>query len=348
MSLAHPSPSYRITLGAKDITPLVDARLVSLQLTECRGDEADRLDITLSDHDSAVELPEREATLALAIGWADDGLVDKGTFVVDEVEHCGAPDVVTIRARSAELTQALRTRAERSYHATTLGEIMRGVAARHQLEARIDADLAARAIAHIDQTNESDINFVSRLARLHDAVATVKRGKLLFLPILGTTTSAGLRMPQMSLTRASGDRHRYHTSGRDAYSGVRAYWHDPKRAKRRGVLVGQSGNAKRLRDSFANEADARAAAVAEWRRLQRGAATFEITLALGAPELAPQTPVRVRGYKPQIDAAEWLAVRVSHAIDDAGFTTRVELENGEADASEAGEVTDDVADEIPD
>lgn len=191
---------------------------------------------------------------------------------------------------------------------------------RHRLTARVDAALGARQIQHIDQTNESDLNFVTRLARLHDAVATIKHERLLFLPIMGTTTSTGESLPVVEITRADGDNHRYHTSDRDAYSGVRAYWHDPKQAKRRGVLIGRSGNAKRLKESFANEADARAAAQAEWRRIQRGAATFELTLALGQPMLAPQSPVRVRGWKPQIDDTEWLTIKVCHSMaSDGGF-----------------------------
>jgi phage protein D len=50
------------------------------------------------------------------------------------------------------------------------------------------------------------------------------------------------------------------------------------------------------------------------------------TLALGRPELYPQTPVRVSGFKPDIDALSWLAKRVTHTIADGGFTTALELE----------------------
>lgn len=338
---AHPAPSYRLRMGDRDITPAIDARLISLTLTECRGGEADQLDVTLTDHDGAMEIPAKGRTLQLAIGWAGTDLVDKGSFTVDEAEHSGAPDQVTFRARSAELQQSLRTRVERSHHGQTLGIIVSQVAARHRLVARVDAKLGARVIAHIDQTNESDLNFITRLAKLHDAVATVKQGRLLFLPIVGTTTSSGASMPVVQLTRGDGDSHRYHTSDREAYSGVRAYWHDAKRAKRRGVLIGKSGNAKRLKESFANEADARAAAQAEWRRIQRGAATFELTLALGQPKLTPQTPVRVRGWKPQIDDTEWLAIKVAHSMTgDGGFTTRVELETAGAAAAESSRVQD--------
>ncbi|SDI77814.1 phage late control D family protein [Variovorax sp. OV700] len=336
----YPSPSYRITLGDRDITPTVDARLISLTLTECRGDEADQLDLTLDDSDGALEIPSKGVTLSLAFGWAGAPLIDKGTFVVNEAEHSGAPDQITIRARSADLGKDLRERKEQSWHRTTLGAILNAIAQRNSLKARVDAKLAGKEVAHIDQTNESDLNFVTRLAKRYDAVATVKKGMLLFLPIVGTTTSKGEALPTITITRADGDSHRYHTSDREAYSGVRAYWHDSKGAKRRSVLVGQSGNAKRLKEAHASEADARAAAQAEWRRIQRGAATFELTISLGQPLLAPQTPVRVRGFKPQIDDTEWLTIKTCHSFGDSGYTTKGELEVAgaarEAVSTEAG------------
>lgn len=323
----HPQPSYRIKLGDRDITPAVDARLISLTLTECRGDEADQLDLCLDDSDGALEIPSKGVTLSLAIGWAGEPLMDKGTFVVDEAEHSGAPDQITIRARSAELSKNLRDRKEQSWHRTTLGEILDEVARRNQLTLRVDATLAGQVVTHIDQTNESDINFVTRLAKRHDAVATIKKGLLLFLPIDGTTTSKGDALPLIRITRADGDSHRYRTSERDAYSGVRAYWHDPRRANRRSVLAGLSGNAKRLKESYATEADALAAAQAEWRRIQRGAATLELALARGEPTLMPQSPVRATGWKPDIDNTQWLAVKVCHTLEaDRGLSSRIEME----------------------
>ena len=322
----HPQPSYRITLGDRDITPTVDARLISLTLTECRGDEADQLDLCLDDSDGALEIPRKGVTLSLAIGWAGQPLVDKGTFVVDEAEHGGVPDQLTLRARSADLGQHLRERKEHSWHRTTLGKILEAIAQRNQLKARVDSALAGQDVAHVDQTNESDLNFVTRLAKRYDAMATIKKGLLLFLPITGTTTSKGEALPTIEITRADGDSHRYHTSDREAYSGVRAYWHDPGNAKRRSVLVGLSGNAKRLKEGHATGADALAAAQAEWQRLQRGAAGFELVLATGLPTLMPQTSVRVSGFKAQIDRIDWLAIKTCHSFADSGYITRVEFE----------------------
>lgn len=324
------APAYRVSLDGRDITPTIDPRLVSLTLTQCRGDEADQLDLVLDDADGELAVPRTGVALSLALGWvganADAELVDKGQFIVDEVEHGGAPDVLQIRARSADLRGALRNRIEQSWHDTTLGDVARTIAGRNGLRLSIDAGLGSTSIAHVDQANESDIGFLSRLAQRYDAVATVKVGRLVLLPINGARTASGAQMPALTLSRQAGDQHRFHVADRDAYTGVRAYWHDSKRAKQVNVLVGTSGNAKRLREGHATEADALAAAQAEWQRIQRGAATFELTLAVGLPGADAQRPLAVTGFKPEIDGTDWLVTRVVHAISDSGFTTRLEAQ----------------------
>lgn len=338
------SPAFRVTLpNGQDITPTLNPRLVSLTLTEARNNEADQLDLVLDDSDGKLKLPSKGQTLSLSIGWAGQTLVGKGSFEVTEITHTGSSgqaDQLHINAKSADLGSTLRNRADRSYHATALGAIVQQIAARHSLSPRIDAALSAKPVAHIDQTGESDLAFLTRLAKRYDAVATIKQGRLLFLPIQGTKTSQGDSLPTLAIARADGDGHRYHTSDRDHYTGVRAYWHNPGHAKRKGVLVGKKGSTKNLPDTYANQEDARAAAVAEWRRLQRGAATLELTLALGRPTLCPQTPVTVSGYKPEICATRWQATHTTHTISDGGYTTRVELENADADTAEGGTVAD--------
>lgn len=55
-------------------------------------------------------------------GDVTPGLVDKGSFKVDEVAHSEAPDVVTIRARSVDFTSDLKTRRkELARHAARRG-----------------------------------------------------------------------------------------------------------------------------------------------------------------------------------------------------------------------------------
>jgi phage protein D len=64
----------------------------------------------------------------LWLGWDDTGLIDKGSFTVDETEHSGAPDTLSIRARSADLRGGLKAKKERSFDATTLGTVIGAIA----------------------------------------------------------------------------------------------------------------------------------------------------------------------------------------------------------------------------
>lgn len=437
MNAPHPQPAWTLTVEGSDITAQVAARLVSLTLTDNRGFETDQLDLVLDDTDGALALPPRGAPIRLALGWAGSGLIDKGGYTVDEIEHGGAPDQLTIRARSADMRGGLTTQMERSFDATTLGAIVETIAAENDLEAVVAADLAAQPIAHLDQTNESSANLLSRLASLFDAIACVKDGKLLCLRAGMGRTASGRPLPAATIERGDGDQHRFSLAERDTATAVRATWYDndggtkgeivwdaeaeaiaqgkrrpvaspvaasaPKfkalsgtynsrtKAQRAAIkawkalkpkdgwdgvkaaytdrvnktsgevpygradeakkhasaqrqaasdaekIAGPANeekpdfnhsadNVKTLRHVYANKENAQRAARSEYLKLGRGTASFSITLAHGRPELLPDMPVQVRGFKRAINDTDWIATRLTHNLTDAGLTTAVELE----------------------
>jgi phage protein D len=322
-----PAPTYCITLDGEDITPRFNPRLQQLTLTDNRDGEADQLDITLTDHDGALAIPRKGVRLTLALGFKDGELVDKGAFIVDEVEHSGPPDVLTIRARSAELTQQFRRRRDESWHGKTLGNIIETIASRNNLKPSIDGGLAEQVINHIDQTSESDIAFVMRLGRRFDAVATVKNGTLLFLKISNTVTSQGNTLPMLTIARSETQNHRYNAADRDSYTGVRAFYDDKNTASRHSVTEGSEENPKELATLYADAKEAQDAAQSEFQQMERQTAILSLTLATGRPDLMTQTPVTVQGFKDEINAVTWLAVKVSHSLSaGSGLITSVELE----------------------
>lgn len=324
-ALTYGYPIYRVVVDGRDITTDVVARLISLTLTDNRGLEADTLDIQLSDHDGLLNLPPKDASVRLWLGWSHSGLVDKGSFTVDEVEHSGAPDVLTIRARSADLRKGLATKREHSWHAKTLGDIVTTIAKQYALQPLIDVALAAIGLPHLDQAGESDLNLLSRLAQDNDAIASVKAGRLLMLPTGAAKSASGLNLGHITLTRADGDQHRYVNANRDAYTGARAYYYETNSAERKEALAGSDENAKTLRTTFTDRASAERAARAEWRRLQRGSATLSYTLAKGRPDLIPELTYTLAGIKPTIDGIVWLGGNVVHNVTPEGYTGTLEL-----------------------
>ncbi|MBS8268593.1 hypothetical protein DYI26_07605 [Halomonas litopenaei] len=107
------------------------------------------------------------------------------------------------------------------------------------------------------------MHFLTRLAERYDAIATVKAGRLLFIPEGTGTTAGGTEIPTILLTRQAGDQHRYSVTDCDAYTGVVAQWHDEGAAEPREVVATSDDEPKRLRPTYATEGDALAAAQSE-------------------------------------------------------------------------------------
>ncbi|WP_419246795.1 phage late control D family protein [Serratia sp. NFX21] len=340
-------PAFGVLLGGKALAVL-DERIMSLEMTDNRGFEADELTITVDDSDGQLQLPPRGAELSASLGWRGEALVYKGVFIVDEVAHSGPPDTMTITARSADFRDEFNVKREVSWHDVTVERVVSAIARRYSLKAIISEQLMGLEIDHADQTQESDMSFLTRMAEMLGAIATVKNGSLLFILPGGGVSASGEALPSFAITRSSGDRHSFRIADRDAYTGVRAYWLDLEFGKKKKVTVkkrksekkkverssnregdyldGEDGNVYVLRKTYNNEMAAKRAAAAKWQQLKRGAAEFTLTLAYGRADLYPEMHGTVTGFKTDIDKQDWIIARASHSIDGNGFTTRLEFE----------------------
>lgn len=157
---------------------------------------------------------------------------------MDEIDYSWSPRRLTIRAKGAPVSESLGERKERSWHDKTLGVIATTIAKEHGLTPMISGLLKDQVIAHIDQTNESDINFLSRVAKVNDAICTVKSERLLLSPVAACTSVSGTAIPEQIIALSDQDTGRYHSDDRGRYNGVRAYWHDPGASRRKSVLAG--------------------------------------------------------------------------------------------------------------
>ncbi|KDY66797.1 phage major tail tube protein [Escherichia coli] len=271
--------------------------------------------------------------------------------VLYEVDLINMVEIVDgVRARSADFRETLNPRREKSWHKTTVGEVVKEIAARHKLKMALGKDLSDKPVEHIDQTNESDGSFLMRLARQYGAIASVKNGNLLFIRQGQGKSASGKPLPVITITRKDGDSHRFTLADRGSYTGVIASWlhtREPAKkesttvkrkrrtakqkkepeAKQGDYLVGTDENVLVLNRTYANRGNAERAAKMQWERLQRGVASFSLQLAEGRADLYTEMPVKVSGFKQPIDDAEWTITTLTHTVSpDNGFTTSLELE----------------------
>lgn len=358
----HLTPAAELTIDGRRFGTQAMSRIISISLTDKRGFEADELTIELDDHDGTIAIPKTGSKITLKLGYQETGLVEKGEYLVSEFTASGSPDRLSITARAADLAEALAEQVEKSWHKQTLYQIIETIAKKHKYEYIISKDYQNQKIEHIDQTNESDASFMSRLAEQYDAIATIKNGKLLFIPAGESQTASGQPIQPTTITRASGDSHSFTYSSSNSYQAVRAYYTDKKTGQKKEVIVnkdnaypnkkntqqtktvkGKTFKAKKkendnqkvntegqkiktLRHLYATEIGAWSGARGAFKKIQRGVAEFSITLAVGRPDLYPETPALVKGFKPEIDAEAWLITEVSHKIDSGGYTASIQFE----------------------
>ena len=324
------TPDYRIIVNGRDISALVSNRLISLTHSDSRGMQSDTLQIELQDTTNDLELPPLAALIFLAIGWKNSPLEEKGTYTVSELDYSGPPNKLSLTATSADLRgtskNGLSAHKSRSFHQTTVGNIVEQIAKEHSLTPSISSNFKNMKIEHIDQTEESDIRFLTRLARINKAFLNIKSDHLLFVVQGIGTTITGKRLPPVKVNIEDCSSFNFRKQSRDEYTGVIAYWNDLKGAKRQQALFGTAENTRELTGTFASKDEALRAAQSELEQLKRSTKTLNLSLTSGRPEIETGYFLELSGFKPEIQEIEWEISSVTNSINDQGFVTNIEAE----------------------
>jgi phage protein D len=330
-------PEFRLLANGGDITATVQARLKALRFTDATGLESDVLDVALDDSDPAnqIQMPPTGAELELFLGY--DGQAQRmGLFVVDEVDLMGWPGDMRIRAHAAPFDKSkggkntLQSQKTRSWPKDTkLGAMVQKIAKEHGMEGAVSQSLASITLPHLDQSDESDMHFLVRIARKYDAVVKPAGGKLVVAKRGETKSVSGQQLPAVSLTPADVATFRVTLSKRETSGSVVAAWHETKKAKRHTVTVGSGEPVTRLRQQYANEAMAKAAATAELDKRARQQRKLNVTLA-GRADLAAEAPLTMAGFRDGVDG-EWIITSVDHSLDNGGYICTIQAEVPNAD-----------------
>lgn len=337
-------PVFRIYADRVEITAAVRDRLLELVVTDEAGIQSDELKLTLDDRrreDGAIaQLPRIGTVLTVSIGYAETRLVSLGRFIVDEVEMRSPPATLTVSAKAADMVGPFRSPKTRSWDETTLGKLVEAIAAEHRYTPKVDSELGAIQIPHLDQTEESDMALLTRLAAKHDAVAKPVAGFLVLARQGAAKTITGLALPTIRLTVSDLAEWRYRHSARKpggsgstkeantqtppstATGGTKAYWWDFEKGERREVTTGRPPF-EEVRYVHASEAEAKAAAATRKNRGERGQGELSFSLP-GDPRLAAEGRLSI-SLRPGIPT-DWRIKRVEHRLGTQGYTTQVECD----------------------
>lgn len=217
-------------------------------------------------------------------------------------------------SHSADFKKVFLERKSKLYEVMTLEELVQKIAEQYGYEFAVADSLKEIEIKAKQQADESDANLLTRLAEDYDAVATIKIGELLFLERGAGKTASGQQIPVITHQRSDGNKHNYSVNDCDHYTGVEARYLLPGKAKRRKTLVGKEGRVYCLRMIFEDEKQAQIAAEKELLKLNRGKASINASLARGNPNLTAESPLKLVGFKSELDAENWIVITATHNL----------------------------------
>jgi hypothetical protein len=296
---------------------VINALLMSWQHTDVSGEQTDQVMITVAapDLDS---LPDEDEQIGFSWGPSVNGqpaLVDKGKFIITRITPSLWPHRVTIIATAARFQVADQTgfklRRSQTWENTTVGKIFRELVNRHGLSPRIAADLDNISIDHIDQNDETDMAFLTRIARKYDAVAKpvddlyimARRGQV--KSISGKTlTPVVFSLPKNNVPTSSNFVNAsIDFPSRSRFKGVWAMWLNQASGEEIKVSVGEAPF-KRLPQKFESELLAKQQCESVLRKAWRTANAIRLDVPAN-PYLVAEGIITLDGSFPAYMAGDW-------------------------------------------
>lgn len=243
------SPIFTVTYNGKDISKDVFNYLIKLSFNDTVEGEASEFTILMEDVDANWKnnwYPTKGAKLTASIGG-----LDCGTFIIDEVELSGPPDIIMIKALSsisdipkldiaqkeaATIVKKIRTKKSKGHENKTLLQIAQDVAQHNGLT--LQGKVPNIVIGRVTQKKCTDLKFLRRVSYDYGVIFRVMGSKLVFMSM----KEIEQRGSQLTLDKTSLTRYRLKDKTFNTYSKCKVVHHYQKLK----VLVAASVDATNL------------------------------------------------------------------------------------------------------
>lgn len=325
------TPTYRVTVAGKTPGGTFQDRLSEIKVTDKTGIKSDRVTLTFDNRAALLGLPPMGAEMQLWLGYKEDGLVYMGRYVIDKISASGPPRLLVLEGKAADMRSSLGAQKTRGWEGGTVGDLVTKIAGEHGLQAAVSPDLRALPVGRIDQADESDLHFLTRLAQRFDATAKPADGKLVFTRAGTGQNASGKPLNAVTITATDIKQWSVDWSLRDDHDAVDAQYHDVAAGELKTVSAPKLGTGTQgaptvtLRQNFASEDAARAAAQADSAARNRARAEANFTV-VGRPELTAESPITITGMEQGVSGT-WLATEVTHTLTVGdGLITEIHCE----------------------
>ena len=330
-------PWFQIGVNGVDVTGSFSKRAVTITLTDQAGVENDKLTFTVDDRPPHLIVPARGSKVSLSIGYAFQPNAEHkyngvrqfvGIFEIDEVRFSKPPSTLQISAHANNTGNTFKSQKDRSWDDKTIKEIAEKIAGEHGLQPVIEGNLGAVKLEHVDQPQQSDMDFLTRLARRHGGIMKVAEGKLVIAKEGMSASIGGQPMVTQIVSETEVSNYDALLQARSDYDGSTARWHDWELAKETEETEGELSKTKRSFAKVRTKDEAKAHSKADKEKLDKETETLTFT-AVGNPRLMAETLISLVGFRPGMRTG-WRIKTATHKLDNSGYTTTCQCELPEA------------------
>jgi len=328
-------PVYRIVANNVDITAVLNDRMLMIRTIDKPGASSDDFELRIDDRDGVVTLPKRGAKMEVYLGYEGEKLALMGKYTVDEVEVSGPPSTIVVRSKSSDTRSSAKTTRSGSWEGVSLASIVSDIAARNGWTPECTVQtLVPRA----DQLNESDLSFITRLAKQHDCTAKVADNKLIVLPRQGGLSASGRTLPVIVIRPSDVSRWQFRLGDDNVRKAVRAA-HADKKGNLITVQLDNDDSVDGLppihtdRHIHPNKSAAEAAAKARLAGFNRSTAGVRMEMP-GRTDLFAEREIDAQGFKIGLDGG-YLVDSVEQVFTQAGWSTTIECNGGKKGKAKA-------------
>lgn len=241
-----------------------------------------------------------------------------------------------IRGKASDMCGSGKTTRSGSWESFSLASIVNDVAARNGWQPVCPM---GTVVPRADQLNESDFNFITRLARQYDCTAKVADGKLLVLQRQAGQSASGKVLGAITLTRSDVSRWQFRLADRSTHKAVSTQHQDKKTGKLAIITLDNDQAPGGLppvhtdRHIYPNKSAAEQAAKARLSAFNRSTAAVRLEMP-GRTDLFAERSINAQGFKTGLDG-EYLVDSVEQVFTQSGWTTTVECNGGKQGKAKA-------------
>lgn len=324
----------RPDFNVSGLSAAANDRVLSITVDDSQGINSDKATIVLDDRDYKLEWPEQGRIIVVSMGYRETGLMEMGTFEVDEVRHKESQAATLEISANAQKHANSDIKAQRTqpWDHKTLGQIVGEIATRNGYTPEVDPEVQMIYFDHIDQRTESDVAFLQNLGNRYDCFVKYQDGKLMFKPRGKTNGSVTVSKGSMQQSgngwsRTIGTSISATLNTRCKYKSVRTAWHNVHTGEHTYEIAGGGDAQFDMKGTFESKQAAKDAGAAKLKALSRGTGQIDNLSFPGDPSARAEMDLVVVNFRPEICAMNWIITQATHVISSGGYVTTVKADS---------------------